>query len=481
MPGVDLILESESAPASSPTDTGKEFAAGALERGSVTEPIIVHSPQEFKRRCGDPVPGSYVATAAEEFFQEGGSTLILGRALGSAAVTATTQLLGSAGNPSLQVAAASPGAYGNKLEAQVTAAEEGGYNILIKEGGLLVEEYPNLDSRAEAVELNEQRKATASNPVVVITLGVEVDDPVVAAAKALGAGSDGPALKDADYIHALTVFDEDLGMGQVTVPGITSLTVQEALLAHGEAFNRTPYVDFPVQQPGETLAAYEAVLESARAALRNLSGGRRSAGFSSWVRIPGKAPNTTLLCPYSAVQCGLNARNDATGTPPPVNRASAGDEGVTRNVVSLVSVFKRKERDRLNEAGITPVRLMPDGTIETYGVPTFANPETDPAWKQITASRLFMLVEGEGTALLEKAVLKEIDPHNLLLNKVKGDLQHFLESLGVQLFNNPAEAVNVGPSVNTKETLAKNEVVAEVKVKPTKAAEVVTLRLSAQA
>lgn len=481
MPGVDLILESESAPASSPTDTGKLFAVGALERGSVTDPIIVHSPQEFKRNAGTTVAGSFLAVSAEEFFQEGGETLILGRALGSAAVTASTGLLGSAASASLTVKAASPGLYGNKLEAEVTAAEEGRFNVLIKEAGVLVEEYPNLASRADAVELNEQRIATVSNPVVIITLGAESDNPVVANAKELAGGTDGPTLKDADYIAALGVFDEDLGMGQVAVPGISSLVVQEALLAHAEQFNRTPYPDFPVQAPGETLTEYKGLLQSARAALKGLTGARRGGGFSSWVRIPGKAPNTTVLCPYSAVQAGINARNDATGTPPPVNRASAGDEGVTNNVVALVSVFKRKERDELNEAGITPVRLMPDGTIETYGVVTFADQETDPAWEQITASRLFMLVAGEGTALLEKAVLKEIDPHGLLFGKVKGDLQHFLETLGNQMYNNPAEAVDVGPTVNTPETIKRREVVADVKIKPTKAAETVTLRLSAQA
>jgi uncharacterized protein len=481
MPGVDLILESESAPASSPTDTGKLFAVGALERGSVTEPTIVHSPQEFRRRAGAAVPGSFLAVSVEEFFKEGGETVILGRALGSAASTAFLNLSGSAAGASLIVHAASPGAYGDKLEASVTAAEGGGFNILIEEDGVLVEEYSKLATRADAVSASEQRVASKANPVVVITAGAEVDNPVPAGAAELAGGSDGPTLKDADFVNALTLFDEDLGMGQVAAPGITSQVVQEALLAHGERFNRTPYVDFPVQQPGETLAAYKGVLTSARNALKGLVGARRAAGFSSWVRIPGQAPNTTVLCPYSAVQAGINARNDATATPPPVNKASAGDEGETQNVASLVSVFKRAERDELNEAGITPIRLMPDGVIETYGVPTFADPETDPAWEQITASRLFMLVSGEGTVLMEKAVLKEIDPHNLLFGKVKADLQHFLEELGNQIFNNPAEAVDVGPTVNTPETIKKREVVADVKVKPTKAAETVVLRLSAQA
>src|ERR1039458_4663844 len=120
MPGVDTILESESAPTSSPTDSGKEFVVGALERGSVTDPIIAHSPQEFKRKCGVAVAGSYVTVAAEEFFQEGGETLVLSRSLGSAATNATTSLLGSAAVAAVLVTAASPGAWGNKLEAEVT-------------------------------------------------------------------------------------------------------------------------------------------------------------------------------------------------------------------------------------------------------------------------------------------------------------------------------------------------------------------------
>jgi hypothetical protein len=476
MPGINNILESESAPASSPTDSGKLFVVGQCERGSIVEPITVHSPQEFKTRCGAAVAGSYLAAAAEEFFQEGGSTLIVGRALGSAAVAASGNLLGSAAGASLVVKASDPGVYGNKLETQVTAGEGSTYDIKIKESGVLVEQYLSLASRAAAVEKNEQR----TNPVVVITLGTEVDNPAVAALKALSGGTE-PAVKNSNYVEALTLFDVDLGIGQVAAPGITAVSVQEAVEAHGEKYNRTPYVDYPAQATGETLAAYEAVLKAGAAALKGLEGGRRTAGFSSWVRIPGKAPGSTALCPYSVVQAGINARNDATATPPPVNKASAGDEGVTRNVVSLVSVFKRTERDALNEAGVTPVRLMPDGTIETYGVPTLANAETDPAWEQITASRLFMLVQGEGDAILEKAVLKEIDPHGLLFGRVKGELQHFLEKLGNQLYNNPAEAVDVGSTVNTAETIKNREVIASVKIKPTKTSETVTLRLSAQA
>jgi hypothetical protein len=466
MPGVNTNISNAPAPPSRPTETGKVFAVGAAERGSTTAPVTVHSISELTAQLGKQVSGSYLIPSLEEFFFEGGTTAIIGRVAPATAVTASAVVQNAAKSQNvLNVFAASLGAWGNKLEVKFTITN-GTIGIQVLESGVLVEQTTGLASTAAAVEWAEK-----SAYVRFAELRSEL--PIEGGVK-LVSGSDGEAvsaLGSASYATALNLFAKDLGCGQLIAPGVTSQAVQELLLKHGEERDRTPFVDAPL---AEGLAG----LKAASLALRNAVGARRGAMFSSWAIIPGLSPNTTRKVPWSAVQAGLTAVNDASTVPPQVNVAVAGVNAIPKNVVGLVNEFSRAEREELNEARVNAIRNVPITGIETYGNVTLCNPTTEPAWEELTAARLYMYVTAEGESILEKLMFDEIDPRKILFSKAQGLLTAMLEKLGNQLYNSPAEAVNCGSSVNTPETIKKKQLNAAVLVQASPAAETINLNIT---
>jgi hypothetical protein len=135
-------------------------------------------------------------------------------------------------------------------------------------------------------------------------------------------------------------------------------------------------------------------------------------------------------------------------------------------------------REELNAASVNVVRVMPDGSIQTYGNRSLVKPELEPAWEEFSSSRLYMYVWSKGEEILEGAEFKNIDNHNILFGNIEGKLVGMLMELGDQITNNPATAVNCGPSVNTKATIAAKEVRANIEIKPSQIVETATLNIS---
>jgi phage tail sheath protein FI len=474
-PGVTVNITNAPAPTSRPSETGKFFVVGQTERGGVSPigsasiggPIIVHSISELKVKCGEPVSGSQLYPGLEEFFAEGGNTAIVGREIGSAAAVAnSTVLVKAGGTNSLKLLAKSSGAWGSELSAVVAEEEAGAkFSVVVKLKGETVETKLGLASVKAAVEWAEASEYVS---VQELTAGLPK-----AGTYNLTGGSNGAPETTAAVETALKLFFKDLGCGQVAVVGNTTAAVQEALLLHCETNGRIALVD--LAPAGATLPE----LKNNALTLRNKTGARRGAAFSTWATIPGVAPNTTRTVPWSCVQAGILARNDGENTPPHVNEAAAGVNGRPQNVLAITE-FTRTEREELNEARINAIRNVPSLGIETYGNVTLVSASAEPAWEELSAARLFMYVSSEGEQILETFVFDEIDPHGLLFQRAGGALQAFLESLGAQLYNPASKAVNVGSSVNTPETIKKHQLNAAILVQPSPAAETVTLNITAK-
>ena len=471
MPGENVNLTNAAVPLSRPADTGKLFVPGPLERGSTSEPIIVHGMPEFKAKAGGKISQSYLYDGAEAFFQEGGETLILGRQVGTTPVAASVELENVGAAKVLKVAAKSVGEWGNALTVQVKAGGvEGSYRLVIAENGVAVEESTDLLTQAAGATWSTEH----STHVTVTVLGGSGNPKVVAATALTGGTADLAHLTTATAEAAVALWPYDLGCGQVSSGGNTSSATQTAILAHCEINNRTPLPDLQDTTTSGTLV-------SAVSSLHTVTGARRGAPYAPWAIIPGSAPGTTRKVPYSFIQAGIFARNDATSSPPNVNEPSAGENGKPRYAIGLTAEWNRATRETLNEAGINVARIMPDGSIETYGNRTLVNPETEPAWGTISAARLFMYVISQGEIILRRFTFKTIDPHGLLFGRIAGELKAFLGSLGNQISNNANEAVNTGPSVNTPETLVRKELCAAIEVLPSPDAETATLNITARA
>src|ERR1039458_2629292 len=294
-PGVNVNITNAPAPTSRPSETGKFFVVGQAERGGVSPigsasiggPIIVHSISELKAKCGEPVSGSQLYPGLEEFFAEGGNTAIVGREIGSAAAVAnSTVLVKAGGTNSLKLLAKSSGAWGSELSA-VVAEEEAGtkFSVVVKLKGETVETKLGLASVKAAVEWAE---ASEYLSVQELTAGLPK-----AGTYSLTGGSNGTPETTAAVETALKLFFKDLGCGQVAVVGNTTPGAQEALLSQCETQERTALVD--LAPAGATVPE----LKNNALTLRNKTGARRGAGFSTWATIPGIAPGTTRTVPWS--------------------------------------------------------------------------------------------------------------------------------------------------------------------------------------
>ncbi len=469
MPGVKVKIESASTAAFNAAATGKWFCAQLLEKGSVTKPILATSMQEFKELCGGRVPYSSMSDAAETFFEEGGSELFLARVVGKTPLAASHILKDAEAGEALKIAAASVGEWGNSLEVEVVKIGGGEeYKIVVFETGnaTAVLESPTFKTQVAAVTWAE------GTPLVTVTVGSGKKNPTTLAKTALAGGTyDAAEVEPEEWEAALGRFDAELGCGQVSAPGITSEAVLKAVEAHAEANNRTAYIDLPDSPASATLI-------SEAAPLRAATGARRSAAYAPWAYIPGLAAGAPRKVPYSAVQAGMTARNDGGSTPPPCGEAVAGTNGHPRFATGLSQSWTAQQREELNTGSVNVARVMPNGSIETYGNRTLVKPEVEPAWEEVSSARLYMQIWSAGEELMAFAVFKNIDPNNILLSKIEGGLSGYLKSLGGVL---ETYSVSTGPAVNTKATKARKEVVANIEVEPSAIAETASLSISVAA
>jgi phage tail sheath protein FI len=466
MPGVNVKIQSASTASFNVAATGKWFCGQLLERGSTTKPIFCTSMSEFEELCGGRVPYSDMYDSAEGFFEEGGTELFIARVAGETPVAASLKLKDSAAGESLVAAADSVGEWGDSLEVEVVKVGGGEeYKIVVYETGNLVAilESPTFTTQVAAVTWAE------GSPLIDITVGASKKNPTTTAKTPLAGGTyDSAHVETKDWTEAFARLDSELGAGQESAPGITSEPILKALEAHAESVNRTAYIDL-------VDTAAPATLIAAGAALKGTTGARRTAPYTPWATIPGIATGAPRKCPYSAIQAGITARNDATATPSPCGEAVAGTNGRPRYAIGLTQAFTKQQREELNNNDINVVRTLPTGQIETYGNRTLASMTTDPAWEEVSSARLYMQIIAGGEDRMAFAVFKNIDPNNILLSKIEGSLSGYLKSLGGVL---ETYSVSTGPAVNTKATKKAKEVVANVEVSPSAIAETATLVIS---
>jgi len=85
---------------------------------------------EFEDKFGVRVTYSYLWDAMDCFYKEGGNQAYIARVVGPAPVVATVTLKDGTNNPTLQVNANSPGAWGNNLRVAVLQGSVGGTFVI---------------------------------------------------------------------------------------------------------------------------------------------------------------------------------------------------------------------------------------------------------------------------------------------------------------------------------------------------------------
>lgn len=466
-PGTQVILLETPPPLSVPTDTTTWFVAGLSDRGP-TEPVRITSMSQFERVFGTRQSYSILYDALDIYFREGGGSAYVSRVVGPGATKGTRSLLDAAAAISLAVTARDYGTYSSGVLVGVVAGSAAGtYQIRITDtNGVLLEQSGDLLTQADAVGWSMQ-----SN-YVRIALGVSTLNPAVVAPAALTAGNaDRTNVTDAQWQTALDLLSGDLGPGQVSFPGRTTDAAHVALLAHANTHNRTALLDLPDIR---TLATLQTSVINSRTGFQRWGG-----AFAPWLITSGIVPGTTRTIPPSAVVAGIIARNESEFGP---DAPSAGVRGVSRTAIDLSQdTYSDADRETLNGSGVNIITSR-FGVITVYGWRTLVASAADPDWIGLANSRLRMAITAEATDIAEQYVFEVIDGQGKTLSSFSGALTGMLMKYynqGALYGPTPNEAfiVDVGPQVNTAETIAANELRALLNVRMAPMAELVTIQI----
>lgn len=277
----------------------------------------------------------------------------------------------------------------------------------------------------------------------------------------------------AQLIPLLDIFTADLGPGQVSIPSLVDGTVHQALVEHAETHNRIALLDGPASGPVSAILAYTTPI-------RSLVEARYGALFAPNVVVPGVAIGTTRQVPYSAVAAGIIARNDAAGLNP--NVAAAGAKGVSAFAMDLTASYIDTDYQALNDGGADMAKLV-YGQVETYGYRSLVDPNgPDAAWLNLGNCRLNMAIVADAGVIGERYVFGQLDGRNRLISQFGGELRAMLVPYyeAGALYGDTADdafSVNVGPQVNTQQTIANGELHAVLEVRMSPFAELVVIEI----
>lgn len=468
-PGTQIVLLETPPPISVPTDTTVWFVAGTADRGPAA-PVRITSMSQFERVFGTRQTYSLLYDALDVYFREGGGSAYVSRVLGATASKGTKTLLDGASAISLTITARDSGSFSTGIFVGVVAGSAAGtFQLVVTDGTNILEQSGDLLTQSDAVGW-----ATNSD-YIRATIGASLLNPAVVAPAALSAGNDQRAtITDTEWNAALNLFGTDLGPGQVSMPGRTSDTAHTQLLAHASSHNRSAVLDLPDNRTPATLKT------SATNARQGAAPDERyGAAFAPWIVTPGILRGTSRTVPPSAVVAGIIARNEAGyGADSP----SAGVRGVSRTAVGLSQdPYTDVERDDLNTSSVNII-LTRFGVVTVYGWRSLVNPTSDPDWIDFGNSRLRMAITAEASEIAEQFVFEVLDGQGRTLSAFAGALTGMLLDYYNQgaLYGaapNEAFVVDVGPQVNTPETIEANELRAMLNVRMSPMAELVTIQI----
>lgn len=466
-PGVEFSARATQAPRPFPTQTGVAFIAGTAQKGPANTPIEVNNMAGFEKSFGVRQSNSVLWDSVERAIARGASRVFVARTVGPAASLATRSLNNGA-TPVIGVDAIGPGTSTLTVEA-IAGAAAGTRRLVIRDGTTEVERSIDLASNAEA-----QVWALSSKYVRVRVLNALLFD--VTAVGALAGGSDDFAgITDVHRAATIESFRRSLGPGQVLYPGATTTVMHVALLNHAKNNVRWALLDLP---DGTVRGTLETAVASIIAS-GTLEVGAHTYGMIAgdrWLVFKGLTPNTRRVVPPSAVTAGIIAASDGARSNP--NRAAAGPVGGVPDAIEISGITEWTYADRvaLNNRGVNTWRYV-NGQITLYG---YRSLDETPAWRSAGAGRLRMAIQAEAEALGEGFAFAQLDP--LTIGQYNGALRGILGrwyNKGA-LFGDTAEeafAVNTGPTVNTADTLANDELRSVLAIRTTPMAERVIIEL----
>ena len=470
--------------------TSSAAMVGITEKGPVNKPVLVTSWEQFINKFGSYINEGYLAYAARSFFDNGGSVLYVCRIAHYTDITDKSTLTAMESNmtidnreatpaPSLQINAANPGTWGDRISVSI---EDGSldpvnaFNLIVKYKDNIVEVFKELSMDETSANHVELMINEVSDYITVSDLspstGTAEDRPALGTYQLVGGNNGLSGVTDSDYIGdpsqhtGLYAFDEIDALNLLMVPGVTTVPVINAGITYVE--NRkdllfiadTPFMLEPLEvvdfRKGQGIYTH-AAFNSSYAAL-----------YYPWLEISDPITARKKYIPPCGAVAGCCARSDQKTY---VWWAPAGiDRGRVFNAVSVSYKTSRGERDVLYPEGINVIAVFPDTGINIWGQKTLQSQPS--AVDRVNVRRLMMYME---EAISESSRFVVFEPNNpqtwrALGRLINPFLQDIKEKGGLYDY-----AFQCDEETNTPVVIDRNEMIARVFVKPTKTAEFIEL------
>lgn len=483
-----------------PTNTTAMLAE--TERGAL-EPRVVTSATEFERWFGA-VDGDarYAACAADGFFRNGGTRLVVCRLVGRQAASATVAFDGAT------LSATGPGRWGRRLWVRIEPGATAtrvrmrvAYWSISPDGGLfdpfdpahaeaalrhppsITEVFDDLDLDPRSSNFIDRRLVDGDGRPVSALVRIDRRSPATTDGTATvhfsqALGSDG--VDDPDGL----VDRDDRG----DVVGSRSL-VQGLAALETAAYHEVSLVYAPAASPAASRLVIDhcermrdrfAVIDCDRTVADAASLDPRTtiadtayaAFYYPWIRVTDPHDGRPRVVPPGGHVLGLYARVDgARGVHgAPANEVVVGALGIAGEVGDALQAT-------LNPKAVNAIRDIPGRGIRVWGARTMS---TDPQWKYINVRRLFLFLERsivEGTSW----VVFELDDSRLW-SRVADTIRLFLRAqwrAGALSGSTEAEAffVTCDRATMTQDDLLGGRLICEIGIAPLRPAEFVVFRI----
>jgi phage tail sheath protein FI len=375
---------------------------GRARKGIVDTPVVIHSFADFDRAFGGLWDESRMSFAVRQYFENGGREAVIVRVTRGAApeaATATVTLSGPADD--LEIAASSPGSWGDDLTVAVdhaTLDPATQFNLTVVDTASGdAETLRNLSVTPGAPSFVETTLAQRSRFVRVAegsTVPAEMPDEV--AATPLAGGDDGGEIRDVDVAPpsgraGLLALDTTEIFNLLCLPPLTeSVDVDPATFRTAASYLRSAgrrallIVDPPASAPDPVaLQAFQATLNLAD---------ENAALFFPRLLAPNPLKGNLIeeFAPCGAI-AGVFARTDGQRG---VWKAPAGTEARIAGVSGLAYLLTDGENGDINPLGLNALRAFPlIGTV-VWGARTLRGADAlADQWKYVPVRRTALFIE----------------------------------------------------------------------------------------
>lgn len=455
-----------------PVSTGRVYLAAITNKG-VFDPLKpCRSMTDVQKRFGTRQTFSTFWDWCETFFREGGAEVFPLPVRGPAPVKATLNIAGT--GTTLIATALSAGDWAN--------GATGGYTVEVINGPVGGASFRQLIVRFGGVEVGrtiEFNDRTQVDGAIVdevqITLGGGSGLPTVAAAANLASGTlDRLNITQTQIDAAINTPAADLGPGQVVACDWQTAATHATMRAHAKLNDR-----WALEDTVDTTT--KATLLGAAAAEQGATDGLYGELLGVWATIRGTAGVTSRSVPPSAFRAAKIAQTDVTAGP---NQAASGavyGAQTSSLITGVKASFSDADQAELEDAGVN-LLISRYGQVLCDGNRSLVEPlGSDNEWLQASNCRLRMAIVAQLQAAGQQFEHVQLTrPH---IAEYDTALTGVMQGFQDQLFaaddgSDPGFVVETGPGVNTAETIAARQLLAQVGFRPAKGADLVTITLS---